>query len=141
MVSLEYSIGEFLALIEQYLVDGLLPTIAINKAIIELGKDYGLVAKTITVSGFPLYSEKASGRFREKVFVTRSGQETHIRPYVKPRDPKTPKQIVHREKFRLASLAWTKLTPEEKEPYNQLAKQEGKCSGFNLFIKEQIRSA
>ena len=47
MVSLEYSIGEFIYHIELYLDQGLPPKMAVNKAIIELGRDYGLVVKLI----------------------------------------------------------------------------------------------
>lgn len=139
MVTFDYSVREFIALVESYLDKGLLPLAAVNQAVHNLGKEYGLEVERVSVSGWPLYSLTASGRFRDKVFVTRSGQETHVRPYRIPRDPKTQKQLDHRQKFKTISQQWKSLTPEQKESYNQLAEQEGGLSGYNYYVREKIR--
>ena len=141
MVSLRYPVGEFLQLIEQYLVEGLLPTVALNKALNELGKDYGLIVKEVAVSGWPLYSVTASGKYLDKVFVTRAG-DTYIRKYVIPRDPKTEKQLAHRNKWKQVVESWKNLSEVEKYNWNVIAHNSGRpISGFNLYMEHQFQKS
>ena len=139
MVSFEFEFKDFIAIIRAYQDEGVLPEGALEKAIHDLGKDYLLQIEKISVSGFPLGSMFASGKFRDKVFVTRSGEETHVRKYTKPHDPKTPEQIVHRERVRLAVAEWKALPPDMKQLWEEEAKKDGKYSGYHCFMSEALR--
>ena len=139
MVSFEYSVEEFIALFKRYLDAGMMPLPALNQAIYSLAQDYLLKVERITVAGFPLGSLTASGRFRDKVFVTRRGQETHVRRYVIPRDPKTAKQLAQRARVRVAVASWQNLTPAEKLQWGSAANQEGKCSGYHYYLEKYFR--
>ncbi|MDI6784839.1 MAG: hypothetical protein QME64_12195, partial [bacterium] len=130
MVSFEFDFKDFIAIIRAYQDEGVLPEIALEKAIHDLGKDYLLQIEKISVSGFPLGSMYASGKFRDKVFVTRSGEETHVRDYTKPRDPRTVKQLAHRERVRLAVSEWKSLPPDQKQYWETEAMQNDKFSGY-----------
>jgi hypothetical protein len=60
-------------------------------------------------------------------------------PYYITRNPRTPAQQVHRQKYADGILAWQNLTRPEKELYNKRAKGKH-YSGFNLFLKEYLLS-
>ena len=71
------------------------------------------------------------------VTYTRYGK-TFVRRYFVPRNPRTEKQLKHRDRFSRAVKEWKKLTNEEKETYKQLA--EGmSMSGFNLFMSLKMK--
>jgi hypothetical protein len=138
MVTFTYSVDEFIKLIEVFIEQGEQPLIAIKRAVYELGRDYGVKVDRVSVTGLPLYSMTASGRYRDKVFVTRAGQATHVRPYLIPHDPKTAKQLAHRQKLKSAVAEWQKMTPEQREEWNILAINEP-MSGYNLFIQTAMK--
>lgn len=59
-------------------------------------------------------------------YITKDGQQV-VRAYVKPKNPKTPKQMAHRMKFALANKAISPLHvaikmghPKKKNPYREL---------------------
>lgn len=140
MVSITYSIEAFTALFDRYLSEDLLPQVAFQKAVMDLGKEYGLVATEITVTGWPLYSLNASGKYREKVFVTLKGN-TYIRNHVIPKDPKSEKQLAQRAKWKEVASSWKSLTDEQKAQFISRAAVSGRpISGFNLYMEERLHS-
>ena len=56
-----------------------------------------------------------------------------------PKNPRTEEQQAQRQKMSDAVEAWQNLTTEQKEVYN--ARSYGKkMSGYNLFLKEYLKS-
>lgn len=137
MVHIEYPITRFIAEIEKALDAGLKPLPAVTQAIHHIGKPYLLKAEQITISGWPLGSITASGKFRDKIFVTRNG-DTYIKKYTKPRDPRSPEQIAQRNLMRTANNIWKSMTPEQREEWKVLAINE-KMSGYNLFLQTALK--
>lgn len=68
---------------------------------------------------------------------------THTRvvkeKFYDPGPPTHPGQIVAQEKFAAGVLAWQGLTEEEKNEYNEEAK-DLEMYGFNLFLREWMLS-
>jgi hypothetical protein len=62
----------------------------------------------------------------------------YIRRYVKPKNPRTKKQLKQRKKFTDAVQAWHKLRESEKAHYNKLAERYA-ISGMNLFISRHVK--
>jgi len=76
-----------------------------------------------------------SGTIGKKVTAVERKGENFLRNYVIPHDPKTPAQMNQRNKFTEANEAWKALSPEEKEIYNERAKNM-KMYGYHLFVSE-----
>jgi hypothetical protein len=81
---------------------------------------------------------KYSGTLGKKVTAVERKGENFLREYVIPHDPKTPAQMMQRNKFTEANDAWKALSPEEKQVYNERAKGT-KMYGYQLFVSEFIR--
>lgn len=64
----------------------------------------------------------------------RDGKQ-YVRTYVIPKDPKTAKQMKQRKKYARAVETWKAMSDDEKEVYNNQAKNLN-MSGYNLFISE-----
>ena len=62
----------------------------------------------------------------------------YIRTYVKPRNPKSKRQVKVRKDFRAALDAWQALDACQKRFYDRIASG---ISGFNLFILRYMRAA
>lgn len=63
---------------------------------------------------------------------------TYIRRYVRPKNPRTKKQLKQRKKFTGAVKEWRKLSEGEKAHYNKLAERYA-ISGMNLFISRYVK--
>jgi hypothetical protein len=50
------------------------------------------------------------------------GTPRQIRAYVRPTDPRSPAQIIQRQKMAIAVAMWHAATPEDKEPARHIAK-------------------
>ena len=72
------------------------------------------------------------------VFYTWQG-DTFVRPYKRPRDPKTPRQLDLRGAFARAIRAWRKLTPDEKTRWNRQARKK-RTTGYHVFLSAYIRN-
>ena len=139
MVNIHFPVAEFYKEFEKQLAVHPNPVFAVKTALSALGSPYLVQVSEIILSGFPLGSQQASGKFRDYIFVTRNGK-TYIKPYKKPRNPNSPKQQAHRLKFRQVTKSWSPLPIETKQEYNRRAKLEPKpMSGFNLFCKENLK--
>jgi transketolase len=137
MVSIKYPIQEFIAAVQTELNRGLDPIPALETAMVTLSKGYLLQVDSVTVTGWPLGSMTASGKFREKIFVTRNGK-TYLKHYQKPFNPRTGLQQTNRQKFKTAVAQWQRMTPEQREEWKILAVNE-KLSGYNLFIQTAMK--
>jgi hypothetical protein len=113
------------------------PEQAFHQAISRLGWEYLVKVDQIILTGNPLESMLASGKFRDYVYVTRAGK-TYIRKYVIPDNPRTAGQQEHRARFGEISKSWSILSPEQKQQYNLLASGQQK-SGFNLYVEQQFQ--
>ena len=60
-------------------------------------------------------------------------------PYVIVRNPRSDLQQTNRQKMAAAVASWQALTDEEKNRYNKNAYGK-RMSGYNLFLKEYLRS-
>jgi hypothetical protein len=76
-----------------------------------------------------------SGRVGDKVYVIgRFGQT--VRPYVPPRNPRTPAQTRTRQVFGALASQWRGLTPEARLDWCAAAIRDGlRISGFSYFMK------
>ena len=72
---------------------------------------------------------------KELVASSWKGHE-YLRAYVVPRDPKTERQLQHREIWREAVAAWHALSADDRKAYNREAKG---MTGFNVFIGQYVR--
>lgn len=70
---------------------------------------------------------------------TSKGQIVRRLKFYAPTNPQTEAQQANRQKIADAVLAWQALTNEQKNHYNIKAKGRP-FSGYNLFIKEQLKS-
>jgi hypothetical protein len=78
-----------------------------------------------------------SGIFRERIIFGKRYRERL--PYYVPKNPQTESQQANRQKIADGVLAWQALTDNEKSVYNK--KTIGrKLSGYNLFLKEYLKS-
>jgi hypothetical protein len=139
MVNIHFPVESFYQELEKQLKVHPKPIIAVKTALSRLGNPYLLQVSEIILSGYPLGSLQASGRFRDYIFVTRNGN-TYIKPYKIPRNPKTPAQQAQRDKFRLVTKSWKALSPEQKQVYRDRANQLQKpMNGINLYSQEQLK--
>lgn len=83
------------------------------------------------LSGF-IVSGKVGG-----VVICRRGRGVYMRAWVRPKNPKTKAQRVHRSSFKEAVRAWKELPEQDKDAYRRRAKLTGR-SGYNLFVSEQL---
>jgi hypothetical protein len=140
MVNIHFPVESFYQELEKQVKVHPDPVIAVKTALSRLGNPYLVQVSEITLSGYPLGSLQASGRFRDYIFVTRNGN-TYIKPYKVPRNPKSPAQQEHRDKFKQATLAWKALSSEQKQTFNDRAELTGTpITGYNLFCQEQLKS-
>jgi len=59
-----------------------------------------------------------------------------LRTYVVPKDPKSERQLEHRQIWREAVAAWRALPDEERAACDREAKG---MTGFNLFVGRYVR--
>lgn len=71
----------------------------------------------------------------DTVFCVWKGKQ-YVRRYVKPQNPRTPKQMAQRKRMGAVVKMWRTLPPKVKAEYNRRAEELGTCSGFNLFVSE-----
>ena len=135
MVSIEYPIEKLVELFKKQLEVNSDPVKALEQALSLLGREYLLQADKVVVTGLPLGSMTASGKFQDKVFATRNGK-THLRKLVIPHDPKTAQQRSNRTRFADIVQSWKALPQSVKDEYNQKTKGTPK-TGLNLYIEEQ----
>jgi hypothetical protein len=83
-----------------------------------------------------------------KVIVSRNHYGQYERAYVKPRDPRTPKQLSWRKAWGKASKAWGKLTEAQRLAWNEAAKgvrsrpwmgRSRRLTGQAYFVKANAR--
>jgi hypothetical protein len=83
-----------------------------------------------------------------RVIVSRNHYGQYERAYVKPRDPRTPKQLSWRKAWAKASLAWAKLTEAQRQAWNEAAKEirsrpwmghSSRLTGQAYFVKANAR--
>ncbi len=77
-----------------------------------------------------------SGKVGDLVFYTR-GRKNFVRKWVKPHDPKTPEQLIRREKFADLVRTWQSLTAEEKKSWKLYPGRKG--SPYNAFMSENLK--
>ena len=140
MVNIHFQVAAFYTELEKQLAVHPNPVFAVKTALSALGQPYLVQVSEIILSGYPLGSMQASGKFRDYIFVTRNG-ETYIKPYKKPLNPNSVKQQAQREKFRQATQSWKSLSPEMKQAYRDRAELEPKpMNGINLYCKENLKN-
>jgi len=95
----------------------------------------------IAIPGLPepvLVSGRGTGiGLGDRVFYVSNGRQI-VRRYVKPRDPRTGKQLEHRRVFGEIVKKWRGLPPERKREY-ELRAENLDMTGFNLFVSEAFR--
>jgi hypothetical protein len=135
MIKIEIDKDKLIDEFTRHLESGLSPLAALTAAFATVGSDYLLQVDKLVLTGFPLGSMEARGKFRDKIFAVQKGTQ-YIKPYQKPFNPRTLFQQSNRTKWKEIAHQWQELDESEKEVYN--ARAEGKpMSGFNLFVKEQ----
>lgn len=102
------------------------------------------------IFGFSVYGEEptvlnfgngktgvASGIFQRR----RNGGKVvlALERYYVPKNPQTIPQQAHRQTFADAVVAWQALTTIQKQVYNENSREK-KMSGYNLFLREYLKS-
>ena len=87
------------------------------------------VAKVIPAAGIQL-----TGRMGNVVFCHR-GNVGFVRKWVRPRDPRTNKQLARRGRFEAAVAAWQELADDDKAKYRKGAEYMRR-TGYHLFLSE-----
>jgi hypothetical protein len=140
MVNIHFPVADFYAELEKQLAVHPNPVSAVKTALSALGSPYLVQVSEIILSGFPLGSMQASGKFKDYIFVTRNGN-TYIKPYKKPRNPNSLAQQLHRDKFKQAVKSWKELPPEIKQEYRNRAKLEPTpMTGISLYCREKLNT-
>lgn len=135
MIKLEINKEALIEEFTQHLEAGYSPQAALEYAFITVGKEYLLQVQTLVLTGFPLGSMEARGRYRDIIFAVRQGTQ-YVKPYRTPFNPQTLSQQINRNKWKEIGKSWQELADSEKAEYNLRA--AGKpLSGFNLYVKEQ----
>jgi hypothetical protein len=112
----------------------------VRKSGINLLAAYFARQGTVTLQQQPLGSLGASGKMElpdTGVIVYVRGtvkRSAHTRKWVLPRDPKTPAQLLQRERMKNANAAWHGETSETREAWNRAAKQFVSQTGYSLYI-------
>jgi hypothetical protein len=60
----------------------------------------------------------------------------YLKRYARPANPDTPAQRRARTALARAVHAWQTTGPAEQERWNRAARERGRGSGYNLFLKE-----
>ena len=62
-----------------------------------------------------------------------------IRRHVQhPNDPRTARQLAHRERFREAVAAWKALSDAERQAYDRQAREQGQ-TGWNRWLSARLK--
>ena len=88
----------------------------------------------------PLHSLTAQGDFAKIVTFRRVGQNNVVSEYSAPTDRKTTAQNAHRFGMLQAREAWRNLENSEKQSWRQKSIGIPGTSGYNLFIKDYLKS-
>ena len=88
----------------------------------------------------PLHSLAAHGDFAKQLTFRRVLSNNVVSEYAKPTDRKSSAQTAHRAGMRDARAAWRALSAEQKESWRQKAVGIPGTSGYNLFIKQYLKS-
>jgi hypothetical protein len=82
------------------------------------------------------------------MIVSRNHYGQYERAYVRPKDPRTPKQLSWRKAWGAASMAWGKLTEAQRLLWNEAARdvrsrpwmgKSGRLTGQAFFVKVNAR--
>jgi hypothetical protein len=138
MIRIEINKEQFIEEFNRHLESGLDPLAALETAFITVGSEYLLQVDKLVLTGFPLGSMEARGKFRDKIFAVQKGTQ-YIKPYQKPLNPRTLLQQTNRERWKEIALSWQELAESEKAEYNLYALGKP-FSGFNLYVKEQYKN-
>ena len=77
------------------------------------------------------------GVYRTANFAT--GKRVQKLPFYRPKNPRSTSQTTNRSNFRLAALAWSSLSDEDKMMYNRNARPMS-LTGCNLFMKQYLNN-
>ncbi len=55
-------------------------------------------------------------------------------------NPRTPKQVANREKFKAAVAAWKDLTEDQRREFHEQAREQGQ-TGWNRWLSERLAMA
>jgi hypothetical protein len=83
MVRIEIEKEQFIQEFNYHLSEGFSPLDALERAFITIGSDYLVQVDKLVLTGFPLGSMEARGKFRDKIFAVQKGTQS-IKPYQKP---------------------------------------------------------
>ena len=72
---------------------------------------------------------------KDFILSTRNGVPYHKR-YARPRNPDTPAQRRARTALARAVHAWQSAGAAAQERWNRAAKEQGRTTGYNLFLKD-----
>jgi len=93
----------------------------------------------VIIEKLPLNSMQAHGKFGDKIFarVEKTGNQ-YVKPYKKPKNPRTLKQQTQRAKIPDALAAWRALSSAQKAVWDKKARNKPK-SGYNLFTSNYLK--
>ena len=134
MVKVVFPVSRFYAEVEKWIDAGLIPELAVQRAMLSLGEEFLIQVEEVALIGWPLGSVNVSGKYRSKIFQTRKG-ETYIKRYTIPKDPKSDKQLAQRNVVRTASANWNAFTEPEKDYWRNLAKGDPMLNGYTCYFK------
>ena len=77
-----------------------------------------------------------SGRLDDLVFYRRGGKN-YVRKWVKPKDPRSPKQVARRENFACLVKTWQNMNSAMKKTWRQYPGKHGRP--YNAFMSENLR--
>src|SRR3990170_551960 len=83
-----------------------------------------------------IFGTRFSGTLGKELVASSWKGKDYVRAYVVPEDPKTPRQLEHRQIWREAVAAWHALSETERAEYDREA--EG-MTGFNVFVGRYVR--
>jgi len=81
--------------------------------------------------------EKIGGTIGNSLFGSAKGQ-VYLRSRFKPRNDKTPNQVAQRQRLSKVN-AWWKVLPEKPQAYCGLLGQLVALTGYNAFLKQNIK--
>jgi hypothetical protein len=74
---------------------------------------------------------------KEFILSSRNGVP-YLKRYARPRNPDTPAQRRARTSLARAVHAWQSAGAVVQERWNRTAREQGRSSGYNLFLREFI---
>lgn len=83
-----------------------------------------------------IFGSRFSGTLGKDLVASSWKGKEYLREYVVPTDPKTVRQLEHRQIWREAVAAWRALPDAERRAYDREAKG---MTGFNLFVGRYVR--